>query len=391
MKTEWFDNTEFAFGHKSDAELTRALLLFRVFARPQLVNSGKTLINASRKIGLPVRWIMKPTVFRHFCGGETLDSCKPLVDKLAQFGVSSILDFSAEAGNEISAIETAVRETLASINFSSQNKNLAYSVFKPSALIPAGILEKVSQRAPLTPSEKKSYDLFCHYFRLLCQTAAEKKVRILVDAEHVAMQPAIDEITDQLMAEFNKQQAIVFNTFQMYRTDRLAFIEASYQKALAGGYYLGAKLVRGAYIEQERQLACEKGLPSPVFDTIEQTHQSYNNALTFCIEHIDRIELFNGTHNEESCMHLANLMKTHNLAKNDERIFTSQLYGMGDHISFNMAKEGYHVCKYIPYGPVDVVIPYLIRRAEENTSVQGQIGRELRLLLTERKRRKLQS
>lgn len=383
-----FDNTEIAFRSKSDSDLKRSYFLFKTLAHNSIVKLGGTLTQTAIKMHIPVNWVVKPTIYKQFVGGETIEECGPTVRNLQEYNVKAILDYSVEGKESEDDIQAALVETLRSIKNAGNNPNIPFAVFKPTAFTTPDILEKVSAGQKLTDAEKKEADRFRVRIETLCKAAYESKIPILIDAEDSWFQAFIDEVVDEMMAKFNRENAIIFNTFQMYRHDRLAFLEQSYKKARDGNYFLGAKFVRGAYMEKERERAEKMGYPSPIQPDKESTDRDYNAALKFCVEHIDHISIFNGTHNEYSARYLTELMEQKGLQKNDPRIWFSQLYGMSDHISFNLAHAGYNVAKYLPYGPVKHVIPYLVRRAEENTSVKGQTGRELSLISKEISRRR---
>ncbi len=383
-----FDNTEIAFGYKSDAELNWAYTLFKAISSNALVKAGGALTNLALKIHFPVGWAVKPTIYRQFVGGETIEKCYPKVQHMSKFNVKAILDYSVEGGNSEEAMEAALAETMRTIENAAKDANVPFAVFKPTAFCSETAMEKATKGEKLNERETQLIEGFKRRVDLLCSKAHELGVPILIDAEHSYYQKFIDDYLLDMMRKYNKERAIVFNTLQMYRHDRLQFLKDQYEIAEKEGFFYGAKFVRGAYMEAERERAKQMGYEDPIQPNKEATDRDYDAALTFCVEHIDRISVFNGTHNENSCAHLMTLMEKHGIAKNDERIFTSQLYGMSDHISFNMARAGYNVAKYLPYGPVKHVLPYLLRRVEENTSVAGQTSRELRLLMKERNRRR---
>ncbi len=384
-----FQNTEVAFKIKSNLDLKKALWLFRLISYGFVVKRGNRVIPAAIKIGFPMAWIVKPTVFKHFCGGEDLEECKPVVEKLGKVNVKSILDYSVEGGEDDAKIDVAFRETIKSIDFAGKNPNIPFAVFKPTAFIKSYALEVLSQgttdAAALDEGKK-----FRARVESLCSAAYKHDLPIMIDAEDSFYQPFIDSVVLDMMRKFNGKKAIVFNTYQMYRWDRLDILKENCRQAREENFFLGAKFVRGAYMERERARAKEKGYPDPIQKDKEATDRDYNAALKYSVENLDRIAIFNGTHNEYSSEYLTELMKENNVNRNDNRIWFSQLYGMSDHISFNLALEGYNVAKYVPYGPVKHVLPYLLRRVEENTSVSGQTGRELSLILKELKRRKQQ-
>lgn len=383
-----FDNTEIAFAYKSDKELRKAYFLFKMVGSPFLVKTGKIITNILLGIHFPIGWAIKPTIYSHFCGGEYIAESAKLVETLGEYGVKVILDYSVEGKESPEDIQSALEETLKTIENASGNPNIPFAVFKPTAFTTSKILDKVSSGKPLNEMEKQEADKFRMRIDTLCQTSFKHGIPILIDAEDSWYQKFIDDVVEEMMEKYNKQKAIVFNTLQMYRKDRLEFLKESYRKAVEGNYFLGIKFVRGAYMEKERARADKMSYPDPINADKASTDKMYDDGLRFTIDHIDRISVFSGTHNENSNILLTELMKEKGLARNDNRVWFSQLFGMSDHISFNLAAEGYNVAKYLPYGPVQHVLPYLIRRAEENTSVAGQTSRELELLFKEYQRRR---
>jgi proline dehydrogenase len=355
----------------------------------KLVRTGNKLAKFAIKIGFPVGWAARPTLYAYFVGGETITSCKKAVEKLEEYNVRAILDYSVEGKEDDADIEKALIETIQSIMNAGANPNIPFSVFKPTAFGKSAILEKASSGATLNDNETKELEKFKSRIDKLCNKAFEVNIPILIDAEDSWYQNLFDEVCESMMEKYNKEKAIVFNTYQMYRWDRLDYLKLAHKKATEGNYFLGAKFVRGAYMEKERLRASEMGYKDPIQPDKEATDRDYNQALKYCVENIHNISIFNGTHNEYSNAYLAQLMEEHKLERNDSRIWFSQLYGMSDNISFNLANDGYNVAKYMPYGPVNHVLPYLLRRAEENTSVKGQSGRELLLISAEMKRRRL--
>lgn len=383
-----FDSTEIAFRIKSDRELRKADLLFRAISSRLLVRIGSFLSSLAIGIRFPIGWIVKPTIYSHFCGGETIGDCLPTIRKLARYGVRSVLDYSVEGGEEPGQIEAALEETLRTVTNAASNENIPFAVFKPSAFCRTDVLRKISTDQPMEEEERQEADRFRDRVDRLCRTAYENGVRIMIDAEEYCYQSFVDETVMGMMEKYNRQRAIVFNTYQMYRWDRMDVFRADLERARSKNFYLGIKFVRGAYMEKERKRAEEMGYPSPIHPDKESTDRDYDAALKFAVENIDRVSIFNGTHNEKSNWYLTRLMEEHGIPEDDDRCWFSQLYGMSDHISFNLADQGYNVAKYLPYGPVRHVLPYLIRRTEENTSIAGQTSRELSLILKERRRRK---
>jgi len=383
-----FTDTGVAFANKSGFELRRAWLLFSSLQNQLLFKASQNLINSCIKTKIPVGWIVKPTVFRQFCGGTKLEECIPIVKQLGKFNVKGILDFSAECGDSQAVVDQTLAETIRSIDLAAKQPNIPFAVFKPTAFCKKEVLAKMSSHENIDFKTLEEANAFRSCVDRLCSRAYDMGVPIMIDAEDFAFQKFIDEVVDDMMEKYNKRKAIVYNTLQMYRTDRLEFYAESLKKAREKGYFLGMKLVRGAYMERERRRAQELGYPSPIWSDKEKSDIAFDKAQEFSLQNIDCISLFSGTHNEHSCMYLADLMKQHKIPNNDPHIYFSQLYGMSDQISFNLAKQGYNVAKYIPYGPVNKVLPYLLRRAEENSSMADQTGRELRLISAELRRRK---
>ena len=383
-----FNNTQIAFSSQTDSDLRRSYWLFRLISNSLLVSAGKVLTGIALAIHFPIKWIIKPTIFRQFCGGENVEESKKKMEALAQFNIKSVLDYSAEGKDSEKDFDICTEEIISIILESKQNKNIGFAVFKPSGIGRFALLEKVSGgKTVLTEIEKKEFDRIHERCNRICKTAYDCNVSIFVDAEESWIQLAVDGLVNEMMMLYNKEKAIVFNTFQLYRKDRLEYLIDCFLRARNENYFLGAKLVRGAYMEKERARAEKLNYPSPIIGTKDAVDSIYDGAIRFCMEHLERIAFCAGTHNEKSSMLLVNLIKEKNLPNNHPHIYFSQLLGMSDHISYNLASAGYNVSKYVPYGPVRDVIPYLIRRAQENTSVKGQTGRELSLILKERERR----
>ncbi|MBK6343355.1 MAG: proline dehydrogenase family protein [Flavobacteriales bacterium] len=380
-------DTRIAFRQYTDRGLLRAYWLFRIIGIPWLNAAGRVLTQAALALRLPIAWAVKATLFKHFCGGETIDESLLTAQKLGDVGVGTILDYSVEGQEDDDSLDHTRDEILRTIAAAKQRADIPFCVFKPTGLSPVHLLEKVSEGAVLSADDDREWQLVQGRVAAICQAAHDASIPVLIDAEDSWYQPAIDALATQMMERFNAKSAIVFNTIQLYRHDRLAFLKESFAAAEKGDYHLGVKLVRGAYMEKERDRAAEKGYPSPIHADKAAVDRDYDEALRFCVAHIDRMAVMAGTHNEQSSLLLARLLEEHGIARNDRRVWFAQLLGMSDNISYNLAEAGYKVAKYVPYGPVRAVLPYLIRRAQENTSVAGQMGRELRLIVEERKRR----
>lgn len=383
-----FDDTETAFDLKSNDELNRALFLFSMINRPTLVKIGTYLTNISLKLHLPVEGLIKKTIFSQFSGGETMEECMQVIEKMYTKKLHSILDFSVEGKEEEAQFDAAMKKKISIIEFASEKKELPFAVFKPTGIGRLGIWEKASTKEPLTQEEEEEWARVRNRVDLICSAAHKNDISVLADGEESWMQDSADELMEEMMQKYNKEKAIVFNTLQCYRWDRLNYLQELHSKAKTNGYKVGAKIVRGAYMEKENKRAQKMGYPTPICESKEATDVSFNGVLAYCLSNIDDISLFVGSHNEMSNYLALQIMEDKNIAINDPRVWFSQLYGMSDHISLNLAKEGYNTAKLVPFGPVRDVVPYLIRRAQENTSVKGQTGRELALLIEEKKRRR---
>lgn len=388
-----FENLEIAFKDKSDKELKHSYRIFLFINNPMLTKLGTPFVQMALKLRLPVEGIVKATIYKHFCGGESIEECFPVIKKLLKSNISTILDYSLE-GKETDADFDETKQLILSVIIAAKaNSEMPFfAVFKPTGMARMGLLEKMNNsqgRESITVEEKQEFDLVKNRFLDICKSAYNHGVSVYIDAEETWIQDSIDSLVTEMMMKFNKEKAIVFNTIQMYRTHRLEALQKALVHAKENGYVLGIKLVRGAYMEKERERARNLGYLSPIQPDKEQTDHDFNAVLKFCVENIDHISLCAGTHNEKSSAFLAMCMEEAGLAADDKRIWFSQLYGMSDHISFNLASAGYNVAKYLPFGPVKGVLPYLIRRAEENTSIAGQMGREMSMLVKEMNRRKV--
>lgn len=383
-----FKNTEIAFALKSDTELDRAYFLFKMISSQPLVRIGTAVTNFALKVHLPVEKLIRASVFDHFCGGVNEEDCLSVVDKMYTKGVSSVLDYSVEGKEEEDQFEAALKMTLRTIDFAQERQAIPFAVFKPTGIGRIDLYEKVGAKIELTADEKAEWERVVARFDQICSEAHKKDVALLIDAEESWMQDAADDLVANMMRKYNKEKAIVYNTLQMYRWDRLDYLKKLHEEAKQEGFHIGMKIVRGAYMEKENDRAVEKGYKSPICPSKEATDINYDAAIVYMMDHIDRMAIFAGTHNEESTYYLMQLMEEKGISVDDSRIFFGQLYGMSDNISYNLAYNGFNVAKYLPFGPVKDVMPYLIRRAEENTSVAGQTSRELKMLKKERKRRK---
>ena len=383
-----FSNTQIAFQARNNKELRNSYLLFKAIGYNWLVQTGPALVDFGFKIGLPIKGIIKKTVFHQFCGGESVSDCETTIQQMYQFGVGTILDYSVEGEEKEVVFDATAKEIIKTIEKAHNNPAIPFSVFKVTGVGRFALLQKVNEKQALSTDETAEFDRVKARINEICKRAFDLNVRLFIDAEESWIQDAIDQMAGEMMQQYNRQRTIVYNTIQFYRHDRLAFLQKSIEEAAAGNYFYGVKLVRGAYMEKEAERAKGKGYTNPIQPSKAASDRDYNEGLRICLEHIQRVSICAGTHNQESCEYLIDLMKTHGLQATDERVYFSQLYGMSDNLSYNLANAGYRVAKYLPYGPVKAVLPYLFRRAQENTSVQGQAGRELKLITTELQRRK---
>lgn len=389
MASSIFENTERAFVLKSDSELERAYFLFKMISKEPLVRIGTAITKFALNAHLPVEGLIRSTVFDHFCGGVNEDDCIPVMDKLYNAGVSSVLDYSVEGKEDEAQFDACLDKVMELTDFAEEKAAMPISVFKPTGFGRFAIWQRVSEGADLSQVEQVEWDKIVTRFDTICKKAKETDVAVLIDAEESWMQAAADDLVAEMMATYNKEKAIVYNTLQCYRWDRLEYLKKLHVDARVKGFKIGVKIVRGAYMEKENERAEELGYPTPICASKQATDDNFNEVLRYIFDNLDDISVFLGTHNEESCLLAMDIMKSQSISPKDDRVWFGQLYGMSDHISFNLASEGYNVAKYIPFGPVKDVMPYLIRRAEENTSVAGQTNRELDLIRTERKRRKI--
>lgn len=383
-----FDDTSVAFSYKSDAALKKANFIFSLVNNPLISKLATGSVKVALGIGLPVKGLIKTTAFDHFCGGETIEEAEHTIQNLAKYGVGTILDYSVEGEKTESGFDKTTAEIILTIEKAHKSKSIPFSVFKVTGVGAFSLLEKIQANEKLTSEEVAAFEKVKERVNRICSTAAKYKVPVLIDAEETWIQNPIDDLAYAMMKQYNLTEAIVFNTYQLYRTASLQNIKDAVADAAKNNYYVGAKVVRGAYMEKERERAAQLNYPSPIQPTKEASDTAFNQAIEFCVENRNRIAVMCGSHNEYSNKLMAELMDKHGIAHTDKNFWFAQLYGMSDNISFNLAKAGYNVAKYVPYGPVKSVMPYLLRRANENTSVAGQSSRELTLIRKELKRRK---
>lgn len=383
-----FDNTEIAFKYRTTPELKQAQFLFSSMGSPALTAIGMTTTKWALKLHLPIEGLVKRTIFKQFCGGETMEEAAQTAEGIAGYNVGVIMDYGVEGKEGEAEFDKAVPEFIKAIKYASSKKSIPFISIKITGFARFALLEKLHTGDTLSDNEMTEWKRVQQRIDSICGAAAENNIMVLVDAEETWIQNPVNELTNAMMAKYNTQTVVVFNTFQCYTTIALPYLKQSIKEASEKGYILGAKLVRGAYMEKERKRAEEQGYPSPIQPTKEATDKDYNEAVLLCLQNLDKLAAFIGTHNENSCFLAAKYMAEHNIPANSPRVWFSQLYGMSDNISFNLADSKYNVAKYLPYGPVRDVLPYLMRRAQENTSVAGQTGRELSLINKELQRRK---
>ncbi len=384
-----FDNTAIAFSYKSDKELRKANFIFTLVNNPFISRLATSAVKLALSWHLPVKGMIRYTVFEHFCGGETISECEKTVAKLYEFNVGTILDYSVEGEETEEGFEHTTQELLRTFEKAKGNAAIPFCVFKITGIAAMSLLEKVQANETLSAVEAKAFDRVKSRVDAICQKAVDFDVPVLIDAEDSWIQDVIDSMAYAMMEKYNKQRAIVFNTLQFYRADMFNKLEEAHKASKDSNYLLGVKLVRGAYMEKERERALKMSYPDPINATKQATDDLFNKGLAFCIKNIANISTVCGSHNEHSNYYLCQLIDENKIKHNDNHVWFAQLLGMSDNISFNLAKQGYNVAKYVPYGPVEAVMPYLLRRASENTSVAGQSSRELVLIRKELKRREI--
>ncbi len=383
-----FEDFSVAFRSKTNWQLKKAYLLFSVMNRAWLVSIGKFLVKLGFALRLPIKGVIKNTIYDQFCGGETIADSQGTIDELSKYNIGTILDYSVEGAATEEGFDETAAEIIKAVNRSANDDALPFCVFKATGIAVNKVFEKKQNGEKLSEKELKSYNDSVARIDHICKTAFEGNVRLFIDAEESWLQGAVDDIAYDMMRKYNKETAIVYITYQMYRADMFEMLKEGHKMAEEEQFYLGAKLVRGAYMEKETERAEEMGYPNPIQISKEATDLDYNTAIKYCVEHVDRIYFCSGTHNQYSNYFLTAMMDEFGIAPNDPRVWSAQLYGMSDNISFNLASKGYNVAKYVPYGPVEAVMPYLFRRAEENTAVAGQSSREFTMIKEEMTRRK---
>jgi proline dehydrogenase len=385
-----FENTEIAFGSKTNGDLRRAHILFRLVGNPRLVRFGKWFTDFCFRFRIPIRGMVKKTIFKQFCGGETIKDCDRTIAQLGEFGIGTILDYSVEGKTSEADFDTTVNEIIDTIHRAANDTHVPFAVFKVTGIGRFGVLESANNgEESLNEQQRSDLKIISDRIQRICQAAFDAQVPVFIDAEESWIQNTVDTIVLSMMRLFNREKAIVYNTVQMYRHDRLDFVRTQLTIAKDENFHYGIKLVRGAYMEKERDRALDKGYDSPIQPNKTRCDTDFNAAVELILENISHAALCSGSHNEDSAHVLVNTMQKLAIEKSDKRVWCAQLLGMSDHISYNLAYAGYNVAKYVPYGPVQEVMPYLLRRANENTSVAGQTSRELSLLIKERNRRKL--
>ncbi len=383
-----FDNTQIAFADKTDAQLKKAYWMFKAIEQPALTGVGISVLNFTVKNNFPfVSGIVRSTLFEQFCGGETREESMQVVKKMFRHHVGSIFDYAIEGKAEEKAFDITCEEIKQNIKFAEGNPAIPFVVFKPTGFGRIEIYEEVGRGAELTSSQIAEWERVQKRYNEVCQMAYDRNVRLMIDAEETWMQDATDALVNTMMEKYNGEKAIIWNTLQMYRTGRIEYLQKDLERARTKNYFLGYKFVRGAYMEKERARAAAMNYPDPIQPTKLASDDNYNAAIDFTMLNLDRVSAFFGTHNEKSTELVMDKMGAIGLPHDHPNIYFGQLYGMSDNITYYLGAEKYNVCKYLPYGPVKDVVPYLTRRAQENTSVAGQTGRELSLIQKELDRR----
>ena len=389
-----FENTQTAFAYKSDKDLKKAKFLFNTMSYPLFVPIGRRITPFILKTGLPIHGIIRDTIFRQFVGGETLPETATVCNLLASYGVQIILDYGVEGKQDEADYEKAKVVFKQVIEYASTQPNIPFISIKITGIARFELLNKLNDSPRIRSGIHDHEEEMAEWERVkarlfeICTLASEKNIGVLIDAEESWIQDPVDRLVIEMMETFNKEKAVIYNTIQLYRHDRLNFLKMFHRIARQRHFVLGIKLVRGAYMETERERAIDKNYPSPIQPDKQSTDKDFDEAIGYCISNIDEISCIVATHNEESNKLAFDLLKEKGLALNHPHVHFSQLYGMSDHITFNLAKEGCNVSKYLPFGPLKDVIPYLMRRAQENSSISGQTNKELALIKAELKRRK---
>ena len=384
-----FENTEIAFKNKTDRDLKRAYRLFKLMRKSWLVRSGEVASKIAFALRLPVSKLIRNTIFRQFCGGTSITDCKYEIEKLSKFGIGTILDYSVEGKLTEQDLDKTRDEIIRTIRLAEKNKDIPFAVFKPTGLARVDLLEKMSSdKNNLNAIEQYEIIAFIARVDSICQAASDAKIKLFIDAEDYSFQTTIDHLAEKMFQKYNQSNVIIYTTVQMYRHDRLEYLGLIYDAAMKGNYKVGVKLVRGAYMEKERERADKNNYASPIYNCKEDTDSAFNLALEFLIKRIETFAICAGTHNEESTNMLIAFMEQEGINSNDARVYFAQLLGMSDHITYNLAHNKFNVVKYVPYGPIKEVMPYLLRRAQENSSVADQTSRELKLIEKELLRRK---
>ena len=386
-----FEDTSIAFSAKSDDALKKMHFLFRVMNYPRVVNLGTNFLKIALNLGLPVKSIIKRTIFEQFCGGENIQDCREKSLELNKYNIGTVLDYSVEGTENESDFDRTASEILNTVEKAGIEPKNPYVVFKVSGIGSNLLLEKIQLAQELSKEEEQAWARLVDRVNNICRSACERNIRVLIDAEESWIQDPIDHLTYDMMKLYNIDRAVVFNTFQMYRRDMFKNLKDAFHNAVMNSHHLGVKLVRGAYMDKERERAESFGYQHPIQPDKQATDEDFNQALKFCVDNIARVALCCGSHNEYSNLYLTILMEKYNIRHDDQRIYFAQLYGMSDNISFNLSNAGYNVAKYLPYGPVNDVIPYLFRRAEENTAIAGQSSREYVLIKKELTRRSIKA
>lgn len=381
-------DTATAFADKTDAELKEKYRLFRMLNSPFLNTLGSTAARFALSIGLPVEGIIRSTIYEQFCGGETIEECDPVIERLSRANIGTILDYSVEGKSTEQDFDRTRDQIIATIERAKDDPDLPFTVFKVTGIAPLGTLERLSKKKKLDAKSQAKCERIHSRVAEICEHAYNAGQPVFIDAEESWIQDAIDRMATEMMERYNRERAIVFNTLQMYRTDRLQYLKDARRLARNDGYIYAVKLVRGAYMEKERERAARFGYPSPIHATKADTDADFDAAIDYCLKHHRAMAFVAATHNEHSTEYLAMSMHEHQIGRDHPNIFFSQLYGMGDNISYMLGRQGYNVSKYVPFGPVHEVIPYLTRRAEENSSAAGQVSRELKMIEKEIERRR---
>lgn len=379
-----------AFSHYSISQLRRTKVLFKILQNPLVSWFSGFVPHIPILLRLPfVKSLIKHYIFSHFCGGEDWKEVHQSALKLQKQNILSSLDYSVECKQTEQDYETTKKVLLNVLEEAKNLSHIPFCVLKITGLGRFALLEKIHNGQTLSDNEKAEWQRVQSRFDSICEKAVDCNTKLLVDAEESWIQKPIDNIVKRAMKRHNQNEPMIYNTYQLYLKAKYEQLKTDWEKAKEKGYILGSKLVRGAYMEKETKRAVKMHLPNPIQPSKAKCDQDFNDSLKFCLKHIDDFGIYIGTHNIESTQKARQLMQEYGIAKSDERVFFSQLLGMREILSYELAQQDYLVSKYTPFGKIAEVIPYLLRRIQENSSVKDQLNDEIKVITRELENQKL--